>query len=48
MRILVIGKSGQLARALAHVPQQGAELAFLDRDQFDLLAPDRIDEAIAT
>lgn len=47
MRILVIGRTGQLARALAHVAHGQAELAFLGRDEFDLAAPERIGEAIA-
>ena len=47
MRVLVIGRTGQLARALAHVPHRQAELVFLGRDQLDLTAPERIGEAIA-
>jgi dTDP-4-dehydrorhamnose reductase len=47
MRVLVLGRTGQLARALAHVPHGQAELAFLGRDQLDLTAPERIGEAIA-
>ena len=47
MRILVIGSTGQLARALAHVAHGQAELTFLGRDALDLAAPERIGEAIA-
>ncbi len=47
MRVLVIGRTGQLARALAHVANGQAELAFLGRDALDLAAPERIGDAIA-
>jgi dTDP-4-dehydrorhamnose reductase len=47
LRVLVIGRTGQLARALAHVPHGQAELAFLGRGEFDLAAPKRIGDAIA-
>ena len=47
MRVLVIGRTGQLARALAHVPHGQAELTFLGRDGIDLAAPERIGAAIA-
>jgi dTDP-4-dehydrorhamnose reductase len=53
MRVLVIGKTGQLARALADLTGHGAaigrnaEMTFLGRTQLDLCAPHRVANAIA-
>jgi dTDP-4-dehydrorhamnose reductase len=39
VRILVTGKSGQLARALAHLAPAGKEIAFHGRDTMDIAVP---------
>ena len=39
MRILVIGRTGQLARALHELPPGDAELSFAGRDRLDLARP---------
>lgn len=45
---LVIGKNGQLARALASLPDHGFRFVFADRTQADLTKPDSLAHAIAS
>lgn len=48
MRLLVFGKTGQVARELADIAaQEGIQAAFLGRDQADLRDPERCAEHIA-
>jgi dTDP-4-dehydrorhamnose reductase len=47
MKLLVFGKSGQVARELARRCPDGATLCFLDRAQADLLKPESCHRAIA-
>ena len=46
MRILVIGKSGQFARALAHAAPDNAEISFLGRPGLDLTVAGSASDAI--
>lgn len=46
MHILVIGRSGQLARALESANTGQSQLRFLDRDAADLLIPGQVQRAI--
>jgi dTDP-4-dehydrorhamnose reductase len=48
MRVLVIGKTGQLARALKTVAGVDARIDFLGRERLDLMIPDMAARAIAT
>jgi len=47
MRVLVIGRTGQLARALALARAEDSELTFLGRDACDLADPRGIVSALA-
>ena len=46
MRILVIGKSGQLARALDNIAGAAAQIGFLGRERLDLMIPGMAARAI--
>jgi dTDP-4-dehydrorhamnose reductase len=48
MRVLVIGKTGQLARALDNVAGAAAQIGFLDRAKLDLMIPGMASGAIAS
>jgi len=48
MRVLVIGKTGQLARALKTVAGADTRIGFLGRDRLDLMIPNMAARAIAT
>ena len=39
MRVLVIGKTGQLARGLNTVARDAAQIGFLGRERLDLMIP---------
>jgi dTDP-4-dehydrorhamnose reductase len=47
MHILVIGKTGQLARALSTVARGAAQVGFLDHQKLDLMIPGMAQRAIA-
>jgi dTDP-4-dehydrorhamnose reductase len=47
MRVLVIGRTGQLARALADFPTDAAEMIFLGREALDLSETGRIGPVVA-
>ena len=46
VRILVIGREGQLARSLAEAAGEGVSLSFLGRPALDLAAPESVETAL--
>ncbi|WP_118134272.1 dTDP-4-dehydrorhamnose reductase [Oceanicella sp. SM1341] len=47
MKVLVVGRSGQLGRALAEARPAGIDLAVLGREEADLARPDTLADAVA-